>query len=708
MEDFRSNKNDPNGRLTEYVEYRDTKITNNIDSLKSCIKYNYETNKVNTNSTFRDDVLCYYDFSIKENIGYDFSSYQNHLSNPYGVVQVIDTRTSAKFNINPYTSANTITANAMCLFNDNMAKILAIPEFSIAFWLKEEAPGDDSDEQVILECNDPFGNENRRIRIGHNSVNNVVTILVATPLNATTLAVVGGASHVEYKHFCFTITPTTIKIYVNGVLSNTTAINVNMAGANFTSFTLGGSRENLTTPALLNQRGRRVFRTLDCYLGDFIMFNRVLSIEEINEIYNDNYGYSCIVFAGQSNMVGSLQISNAGPLDYSYFKNVYQYEIHNNIDEINLVYLDHIISKVTTGLYNIDGFSSQLGPFFTFIQDYVKYMNLPSKRRILCLSTGRGATGFRTGDASHLVGTGVIYKYTVLALNDCVQNNFMNTIQAFLWHQGENDAVVAGLSYQKDFDDMIGGFKNEITGFTDKVPIITGQIASHAHQGTFVGSISVFKYINEIFANMALTRPNYGFVKTHDLYLHDGAHFDIPSVLILGRRYFDEYLNALKLESPKPLKQQIVVCPNQNVQIESDLKLKPINKKDWVDLPLSGFGTRTLTLPCTLVHTGNAVFKIVKLGSLVILTLKDNIEFTAGSSANIRIVAGGLPNELLPIENSITVSKGLKETSLVFIDWEFLQTGEINVKPSEEATFENTSAYTLYPFTMVYESVSTF
>ncbi len=430
-------------------------------------------------------------------------------------------------------------------------------------------------------------------------------------------------------------------------------------------------------------------------------------------LYNGDYGSNIFIFAGQSNAVGVGAIPS--DMDYSTLANVYQYQTRTNIDETTYGYDAHTISQLASGgLYHpmSDTTQSVMGIFLTFLQDYVKYNKIPRSRRILCVPCAWSATSLSLlgPNPFHTVDTGKCYNITVKAVQDCMAINPMSKIQGFLWNQGESDISAKNMNYQKQYEDMINGFIRDISGFTDKTPIVNGQVGS-LNDDFFLdptNTIVMKKFINEIFENMSKNKQNYGFARSYDLNMPDRVHYDVESFKILGRRYHDAYLKCIGVETPKPSKQQnLIVCP-EKIQVVNNLSLKPINKKGWVDSSLSGFGTTTLTLLCTLAHTGNAVFKIVKLGSLVILTLKDTITFTAGSAANIRIVAGGLPSEVMPIEDSITVTKGLKASALVFIDWQFLPTGEINIKPSEEATFENAIAYTLYPFSMIYEAPNNF
>ena len=738
MTGFISNKSDAIGRLYDYVNYSDEKFTKNINDMNESIKINQSHQYPTGYKNFNDDVLLYADFSDSQNIGKDLSGNNRHGKNDYGCIyeKSVERVNSVKIPSLIIQGAEIIgRENHRCIDFSEHASIFNLPSFTVAFWFKFTA-STTAGTLIGIHNNNKEGNIETiglHFFVQHTSNKLMISGQGQNPFVVET----GSLTPETWYHCSFSMDSSGNKLYLNGssvgtYTTGTSASYLNLSTMSINKVSLGAKYMYRATNSTNYEMKNYPFNG---HISDFIVFNRKLSDDEVSSIRNDNYGYDVIVLAGQSNMVNSASYSgvvNGIDDDFSLYDNrVYYWDTYNNFTYSNFGLTTAAAAiKPTTAIFKLNTMTL---PFIqvglggshatnccmarTLINNILEYGSIPYRRRLLILPLAYTGTGFIDGGGGgfgyHGVGK-LLREATKASLNDIMIKNPNTKIMMFAWNQGEYDMLCLNRNYKTDFLNMINEFEKTIKGFTKDIPKIMALPSGYLEQymdTTTTPPTYMKPYIHKQLIEIAMSHPSYGLVDLRDAeYLSDRLHLTNTSVRMAGEKYFDAYCKVVGL-SRKPTNQTLIFNPKyskKTIELKSDLFLKPINKSGWMDLSIGGFGNRTMTLPCTLAYTGNAIFKIVKLSSLVIITLKDTITFTAGSSANIRIVAGGLPNELVPTEDSITISKGLKASSPVFIDWQFLPTGEINIKPSEEATFENTGSYTLYPFTMIYESVNMF
>lgn len=117
-------------------------------------------------------------------------------------------------------------------------------------------------------------------------------------------------------------------------------------------------------------------------------------------------------------------------------------------------------------------------------------------------------------------------------------------IDAFLWHQGESDAIAQTINYK----DILKNFIQSIRDYTknQQLPFILGEMA----HSWVAGDPNLGPYqtiINDIQDEVPFTKTT----SAAGLTMADAVHFDAQSHVELGQRYFDQYLLAIDNENPK-------------------------------------------------------------------------------------------------------------------------------------------------------------
>jgi hypothetical protein len=109
-------------------------------------------------------------------------------------------------------------------------------------------------------------------------------------------------------------------------------------------------------------------------------------------------------------------------------------------------------------------------------------------------------------------------------------------IKAVLWHQGESDANVSGIShYNERISALVERFK-EITG-NESLPILIGQLGSFSQQP------ENWLFINKAVQNYRATHPNTIIIPAADLKdKGDKIHFNSKGQRILGQRFAKAYI----------------------------------------------------------------------------------------------------------------------------------------------------------------------
>jgi len=262
--------------------------------------------------------------------------------------------------------------------------------------------------------------------------------------------------------------------------------------------------------------------------------------------------------------------------------------------------------------------------------------------------------------------------------------------------------------------DMYNGFKSTIVGFDESVPIILTQLSGDydAINNTTIPPTYMKKYINDVFTSLVEENDNFSMIRTIDLqFKTDARHFQTKSLRTMGHRMFDEYMKVIKQSNPKPVLNTDVT----SIITRSDLYLKPIQTLGWSNKILNHYGRKSVTYSLlAVVGTGGDIASLasvivdyVRLGSIIFATFKNVQNFTVGTVNTIyETVAGAIPIELRPLEDSSVITMVIYGTSVSECNWLFLPNGTIQLRLSADASgsFDAGITYYVHPCTTIQET----
>jgi hypothetical protein len=684
-----------------------------------------------SHKSFNDDVILYLDFSDPLDPGFDYSNHEHHAIN-YGCTYESDPgRINSLKIVNPnfpynsrtnawgLTPAPTVTGTGTSSGqNYTMARRLSLeqhvtslttPEITIAGWFKLNPDFVDTATSTLFAFSDTTSTTWMRIFV-QRSVGLTVEIYQN---NVATYRVKHNIvlDDDEFNHFCFRMGATGNSLYINGetlpvytVGNDTTYINLSTFNANQCTIGCFPKKYTGAYPGYSNQ--------FDGSLTDFIIFNRVITNAELADIFDDNYGFDIIVLNGQSNMKGN---SNLDPIDIDYtelYDKVYQYDCENNVASFvktNPVTLaDHIIKPAERPIgFPIDVAFTESCCWRTFCIDYIKYLKLPYRRKILLLPAAIPATSFKNADTTDGLWrpNKWLAQLTTVALNDIMSISPNSKIQALLWNQGESDITSYNLTYVADFNTYITNLMTNVPAFRPETPIILTKITSNFYDNILNGGV-YFK--TKIATDMAtLTNPtNYpyrGLIDTINLTAFTDAtrvHYDAASQRVLGQLNFDQYVILSGSKSTKSNTQLQVLNQDKKINtfIENAIFEKEVNFKGltiteeihagpitmfgdlylnqnefgYDDVPLQNFCTVVKSFTPTGAWTTPFNVTFFKLNKLVMMTFQKITFMSLGGTFNFTIT----DTALKPInESTLTFISGSTETSAIL-----LPSGAVEIK----------------------------
>lgn len=240
--------------------------------------------------------------------------------------------------------------------------------------------------------------------------------------------------------------------------------------------------------------------------------------------------YDVIIVAGQSNAVGY------GRGKYNYLpskqvKEVYRKEKYNKKQKPKFPLKQYVFKKANLRPKQANGFC------LYFADLYQKEM-LQEGRDLLILRTAVGGTGFsdsRWGLDDDL------YLNTIDMAKQIIEGNANNKIIAVLWHQGESDVLSsASKSYYKDkLKKLIVGLRKDLN--IPNLPFIAGEMVEEWYNYQEYG-INMYEATIEVISEL----NNCAFVSSKGLCGNGGndiIHFSAESNMILGKRYYEQFIN---------------------------------------------------------------------------------------------------------------------------------------------------------------------
>ena len=195
----------------------------------------------------------------------------------------------------------------------------------------------------------------------------------------------------------------------------------------------------------------------------------------------------------------------------------------------------------------VNGNEIQSNYSLSFAREYMNKGLLKEGRKLLILRTSIGGTGFldkRWGMTDDLYLHMMEMIRTALALNE------ENRLVAFLWHQGETDAIY-GADYETHYNNLMGLIQSVRDEFhVPNIPFVAGDFVWHWKRDNWDICVPVVDAIRAVCRDCG----NAAFVETEDLLSNtqedrnpplpweDTIHFSRRSLYILGKRYFDAFV----------------------------------------------------------------------------------------------------------------------------------------------------------------------
>lgn len=255
--------------------------------------------------------------------------------------------------------------------------------------------------------------------------------------------------------------------------------------------------------------------------------------------------YDIIIQGGQSNAEGC----GLGPVDQEYIPNedILYLDVERIVDPrpdgVRVTYEDkpfvlHIAEERLCEDKILGDFS------LTFSNRYVKNGFLKNGRKLLIVRAAIGGTAFQKG---HWGLQDPLYLKMLEMTDYALSLNSENKIVAFLWHQGETDALEGNLAenYKKQMFSMV----TKVRETFGNMPFIAGDFSNEwksKNEGICNPIINAVKgVVGEL--------GNAEFVETADLLSNnqktgngDDIHFCRDSLHKLGEKYFNKYLSLRK------------------------------------------------------------------------------------------------------------------------------------------------------------------
>lgn len=255
-----------------------------------------------------------------------------------------------------------------------------------------------------------------------------------------------------------------------------------------------------------------------------------------------------IILAGQSNAEGY----GIGPCDAPFMPNP---RILSMRDTDNYGY---VVDEKTRGTFNIimprryiiniseerQNTSGRIGCFaLRFAERYLDSLT-EDDRSVLIIHAAVGATGFAKKNWGL---DGVLYQRLVRMTELALSMNPENRIKAFLWHQGEHDAIFRPEltdeerenTHTSDLVSMLGDFRGRFGSFPILMGGFTDEWSASWPKSQII--VSAMRGAIEKLGNAALVSAEG--LPTNNIALANGDtyHFSRNSLNLLGERYFDVY-----------------------------------------------------------------------------------------------------------------------------------------------------------------------
>lgn len=262
---------------------------------------------------------------------------------------------------------------------------------------------------------------------------------------------------------------------------------------------------------------------------------------------NKNQAFDIIILAGQSNAEGC----GLGPVTEEYVPTDKIFCLTGNVSDQILSETERIITypdkTLTLDIGQERGENDQKrGELaFTFADAYVQNNLLADGRKVLILRTALGGTGFKREQW----GPGCpVEERMHEIIQYALAMNPENRIVAFLWHQGESDAVEGNTAekYEEQLTAFVENVREKYS--CQEVPFIAGDFCNEWKSKNMEICEPIVSVLRKVFAGEMAA-----FVETADLPSNnqkigngDDIHFCRESLHIMGKRYFEKFMALTK------------------------------------------------------------------------------------------------------------------------------------------------------------------
>ena len=239
--------------------------------------------------------------------------------------------------------------------------------------------------------------------------------------------------------------------------------------------------------------------------------------------------FDIIILAGQSNAEGY----GFGPVEKTFEPNDRIWSL-NGDDTISLA-----VEKVT-------GNQIQTTFGLYFAQEYFKNGHLAEGRNLLILRCAVGGTGFLD---NRWKPEDDLFLHMMEMIRTALQMNPENRLVAFLWHQGETDAMNHA-SYEVHFKHLMTLVQLVRESFNAaELPFIAGDFVYHWKNANIEICAPVIDAIRDVCRDCGQG----AFVETDELFSNDQdmvrpgdiIHFSRKSVYELGNRYYAKFVELI-------------------------------------------------------------------------------------------------------------------------------------------------------------------
>ena len=234
--------------------------------------------------------------------------------------------------------------------------------------------------------------------------------------------------------------------------------------------------------------------------------------------------FDIIIQAGQSNSDGT----GYGMATEPYVPNELVWYLNNDF-------------TITTAQECVNGNQIQSNYSLSFAREYLNSGRLLEGRKLLIVRTSIGGTGF----LDHRWGlTDDLFLRMMDMIQTAVGLNENNKLIAFLWHQGETDAIL-NATYQVHYDHLITLINTVSTTYhCSALPFVAGDFVKHWKDENNSICAPVIQAIQDVCANyhkgcFVTTDELLSNAQTYDC--DDGIHFSRQSLYLLGIKYFQAF-----------------------------------------------------------------------------------------------------------------------------------------------------------------------